>query len=186
MTFMDAYMKEVFPEPPLTAFKRQKNLRDILVRARVPDPPRPYEKRQIKGMTKCGKACTACPYIKPGNKVKIATNSYWNINRHVNCESFNIVCLIECTKETCKESKYIGETGRLFKFRLAEHRGYIVNKDETQATGLHFNLPGHNLAHMQATILELVNRNSEEYRKEREKFYIRKINTYHRGLNKQK
>ena len=94
--------------------------------------------------------------------------------------------MIECTKENCEESKYIGETGRLFKFRLAEHRGYIVNKDESQATGLHFNLPGHTLAHMKATVLELVNRNSEEYRKEREKFYIRKFNTYHRGLNKQK
>ena len=111
----------------------------------------------------------------------------YSVSLHkVNCESFNIVYLIECTKENCKESKYIGETGRLFKFRLAEHRGYIVNKDETQATGLHFNLPGHNLAHMQATILELVNRNSEKYRKEREKFYIRKFNTYYRGLNTQK
>ena len=44
MTFMDAYMKEVFPEPPLTAFKRQNNLRDILVRARVPEAPRPYKR----------------------------------------------------------------------------------------------------------------------------------------------
>ena len=93
---------------------------------------------------------------------------------------------IQVSGDQNKNESYIGETGRLFKFRLAEHRGYIVNKDETQATGLHFNLPGHNLAHMQATILELVNRNSEENRKEREKFYIRKFNTYHRGLNKQK
>ena len=57
-------MKEVFPEPPLTAFKRQKNLKDMLLRDRVPKAPRPYEKRHIKGLTKCGKACTACPYIK--------------------------------------------------------------------------------------------------------------------------
>ena len=78
--------------PLLTAFKRQKNLRDILVRARVPEAPRPYGKRLIKGMTKCGKACTASPYIKPGDKVKIANNSNWNTNRHLNCESFYRVC----------------------------------------------------------------------------------------------
>ena len=38
----------------------------------------------------------------------------YSVSLHkVNCESFNIVYLIECTKENCKESKYIGETGRL-------------------------------------------------------------------------
>lgn len=185
MTFQDQYMGEVFPQPPLTAFKRQKNLRDILVRAKVPEPQRKHEQRTLRGMSKCGSNCTACPYIKTGNKVKVTKNKYWNINRHVNCQSFNVVYLIECNKDYCKK-KYIGETGRIFKFRLDEHRGYVNTKDESQATGAHFNLPGHSLANMQATILELVNRYDEEYRKEREHFYIRKFNSYHDGMNKKK
>ena len=72
------------------------------------------------------------------------------------------------------------------KLRLVEHKGYIVNKDETKATRSHFNLSGHNLGHLKATILEQINKNSEEYRKERESFYIRKFNTFYMGLNKQK
>ena len=44
-------------------------------------------------------------------------------------------------KVRCKE-RYIGETGRLLKFRLAEHKGYIDNKVESQATWSHFNQPG--------------------------------------------
>ena len=31
---------------------------------------------------------------------------------------------------------------------MAEHRGYIQNKNLEQATGAHFNLPGHTVANM--------------------------------------
>ena len=30
--------KEVFPDPPIIAYKRQKNLREALIRAKVPPP----------------------------------------------------------------------------------------------------------------------------------------------------
>ena len=89
-------------------------------------------------------------------QIRLSENSYWHINRRVNCKSFNVVYLIECDKNNCRE-RYIGETGRIFKFRLDEHRGYINKKDESQATGAHFNLPGHSLANMKATIFEQVN-----------------------------
>ena len=91
---------------------------------------------------------------------------------------------MECDKENCHK-KYIGETGRIFKYRLDEHRGYINTKDESQPTGAHFNLPGHSLANLKATIIEQVLVNTELYRKERETFYIRKFNTYD-GMNKPK
>ena len=136
-------------------------------------------------MYKCGKQCTACPYIKIGNRVKIKENSYWNINREVNCQNFNVIYLIECDKDKCKQ-KYIRETGRIFKFCLDEHRGYINSKDESQPIGLHFNLPGHTLANMKATIIEQVKIHDELYRKEREHFYIQKFDTFHKGMNKQK
>ena len=51
-------------------------------------------------------------------------------------------------------------------------------------TGAHFNLPGHSLADMKATIIEHVKKQSDIYRKERENFFIRKFNTFHAGLNK--
>ena len=56
------YLKEVFPEPPLISYKRQKNIRETLVRAKVA-PPR--QNRVINGMKKCNK-CLACSYIKEG------------------------------------------------------------------------------------------------------------------------
>ena len=60
----------------------------------------------------------------------------------------------------------------ILKFRLADHRGYINNQVVSKATGAHFNLPGHSLAHLKITILEQVKFNNEEYRREREKSII--------------
>ena len=108
-----------------------------------------------------------------------------NINNRVSCETFNCVYLIECQIDTCRQ-KYIGHTGRLLKFRLADHRGYINNQVVSKATGAHFNLPGHSLADMRITVLEQVKFNSEEYRREREKYFINLFNTYHKGMNKEK
>ena len=159
----DPYMVEVFPQQPLTAFRRQNNLRDFLLRAKVPAIKSLYPQRQQRGISKCEKNCTACPYVMSGTKVRIKENLYWEINRKVNCQSFNVIYLIECDKETCK-LKYIGQTGRIFKFRLYEHR----MEDEGEATGAHFNLPGHSLANLKATVLEQVTRQDEADRKERE------------------
>ena len=108
-------MKEVFPKPPFMEFKRQKNLRDLLIKARVPPASRAHLQRQNKGLSQCGLKCTACPYLKPGTQIKTSPNKYWNINKKVNCQSFNVVYLIERDKDNCRQ-QYVGETGRIFKF----------------------------------------------------------------------
>ena len=42
MVTSDQYMAEVFPEPPTIAYRRQKNIKEFLVRAKVP----PRKKRE--------------------------------------------------------------------------------------------------------------------------------------------
>ena len=66
MADQDSYLKEVFPEPPLTAYRRQPNLRGYLIRSKVAQNKR--SSRMVKGMKKCGNGCTSCAYIKEGNK----------------------------------------------------------------------------------------------------------------------
>ena len=82
MTKQNQYLAQVFPEPPLTAFKKQKNIRDMIIRAKVPETRR-YEQRIKRGTNKCGRQCTACPFVKGGNKVKVNSNTDWNINKNV-------------------------------------------------------------------------------------------------------
>ena len=57
MTNQDSYMKEVFPVPPLTAFKKQGNIKSHIIRAKVAPPKPLYPKRYMKGMKKCGSNC---------------------------------------------------------------------------------------------------------------------------------
>ena len=119
----DPYLREVFPEPPLTAHKRQTNLKDRLVRAEVPKEKDNKPKRYIKGMKRCGFQCTACPYIKEIKE--IYSNKWkWNITKKVDCSTTNCVYMIECQKQFCKQ-KYIGETERELRERISEPRGYI-------------------------------------------------------------
>ena len=48
----DSYLESVFPEPPLVSYRRQKNIRETIVRAKV--APDQREQRTQKGMKKCG------------------------------------------------------------------------------------------------------------------------------------
>ena len=134
-------------------------------------------------MHKCNRQdCTAFAYILEAKGVKI-NGMPWKINKILNCNNYNLVYGIICKKDKCKEV-YIGETKRQLKFRLSDHRGYIVNKNTNTATGHHFNLPGHSLADLSVIIIEQVKKSDTLYRKEREEFHIRRFDTLHRGMNR--
>ena len=179
MKTVDPYLATVFPEPPLTAFKRQRNIKDFIIRSKVSES-RKFPKRIKLGMKKCEKSCLACPFILEQKTVK-NESKIWYIRSNVNCKTTNFIYMIECNIENCKQ-RYIGESGRSLKERLSNHIQYV--KSNTQATGEHFNSKGHNLANMKIIILEKVKKESEFYRKEREKYLIRKFNTYYKGMNK--
>ena len=97
----------------------------------------------------------------------------WKINKNVNCLTPNIVYLIECQKENCK-LKYTGESERPLRNRISEHIGYIRTNKISEATGEHFNLPGHKLSDMKVMIVEKVKKKDSLYRKERESYHIRR------------
>ena len=167
-------MLEVFPAPPLVAYRRQRNIRESLIRAKVA-PENNRKKRFMRGMRKCGK-CLACSYIKEGNVVK-GKHFLWKICKQVNCESSNVVYIIECEKDYCKE-RYIGITNREFRERIYEHIGYVRNWRLDKTTGAHFNSPGQSTSNMKFTILEKVKSTDPLYGREREKLLIRKFNTF--------
>ena len=171
----------VFPEPPLVAFRRQKNISDFLIRARLPPEQPTHQRRQQTGMKKCGKNCLICPFINE-TKTFAGNNFTWYLTNSFSCKSHkNIIYIIECNKPKCKQ-RYIGETERTLHDRICEHVGYIRTQKYETATGHHFNLPGHSLANMIASILAKVKVDDLEYRKERENYHIRKFNTFYSGI----
>ena len=55
-------MKQAVPNPPLVAYRRPKNLKDLLVRATLNPPERNYEATR-----QCGRPrCKTCAHIKMG------------------------------------------------------------------------------------------------------------------------
>ena len=71
------------------------------------------------------------------------------------------------------------------KFRIADHKKYIRNENTEQATGAHFNLPGHSMSNLKVTMIERMKKEDDQYRKECEKYYINKFDTFYKGINKQ-
>ena len=61
----DPRMKEIFPLPPLVAYKRPPNIKDKLVRAKVPKESNGRPKRTRIGMKNC-QNCVICPFVKEG------------------------------------------------------------------------------------------------------------------------
>ena len=181
MVTTDPHLKEVFPLPPLIAYKRPPNIKDKIVRAKIPPlaPRRPD--RVVLGMKKCNK-CLICPFVQTCKNVKATSNNTTvDINASVNCKTTNIIYCITCQK--CK-MQYIGESERSIQERFSEHKTYVASNQVSKATGAHFNLPGHSISEMRVVILEKVHSLDPLLRKEREELFICNFNTKYKGLNK--
>ena len=128
MTSEDPRLKRIFPKQSVVAYRRGKNLKDLLVRAKV--SAKRKSNRILNGLFKCGrgffKQCVTCSEI-PRNGIKThkcnKTSEVFHINNNVNCIFENVIYRITCQKPQCKSFVYIGQTKRRFCDRISEHRG---------------------------------------------------------------
>ena len=135
-------------------------------------------------MHKCKTNCKICPYVKTKKTLKSKyTNTTIPITKHFDCQTSNLVYLVECTK--CND-QYIGQTKHTLEERGNQHLGYIRNNNQKQATGRHFNLPGHKISHFTISVLETVYIKDLRYRERRESHWIDKFNLVYKGMNKKR
>ena len=78
---------------------RKQNIRDHLIRAKAPSDPKPYPERIQRGMKKCGKNCTACPYMIKAKYLRINQNEC-KIKQSLNCEIVSIKLNVKRTNVT--------------------------------------------------------------------------------------
>ena len=179
--------KKVFTSLPLVALRRCKNISDILVRAKLPEPVNIDNSRFPPGSFRCNKNnCTTCPYIEDG-RTQYTFNSTGQMNQiksHITCETSNVIYMIQCTK--CN-LQYIGETKRRLIERFNEHRRPIINTSSYNPTAVsrHFITGNHTVNHMLLIPLEKLYTNRDSIRKAREAFLIHRGNTLEpAGLNR--
>ena len=178
----DPYMAQCFPEPPLIAYTRPKNIRDRLIKAKIPKILRP--RRFIPGMHRCKNNCKICPYVNTCKVIKAThTDKVVHLSREYNCQTKNIIYIVQCLK--CKD-QYIGESQFTLEKRFGQHIGYVHNHDQRQATGRHFNQDAHLISDMTISVLESIYTTDEAYRKRRESWWIQQFNLKYRGMNRKR
>ena len=123
--------KEVFPEVPILSYRRPKNLRDILIRARInrDTPSNP------SGTYKCHSRpnCITCQHITHSTTSFNFTNTdkNYDIKQRLDCKYTNVLYALQCKRcltNGHKNCQYIGQTSRRLKDRFNEHRQDIINK----------------------------------------------------------
>ena len=183
MTDSSPRLRRCFPQPSLVAYKRSKNLGDLLVRAKIPAQTR--TPRRAQGFRPCGGLCPMCPFCRPASSHECATmGKTWKIVGPITCKTKNVVYKLSCKK--CSHFLYIGETSRRVCDRFAQHKGYITQKKLDQPTGRHFNAPGHEFSDLVITPIERVLPLGDPFvRKIREKMWITRYDSVSKGQNTQ-
>ena len=133
----DPETRAVFPQPPLVAYRRDSNLRDILVHT--------SDKSQSSfqaGTSPCLNArCRTCHYISSDTSVRGPQYSFV-IKKAFSCQTSGLVYCISCRR--CP-AVYIGETGRTLRQRFGEHLRSIKKNLPGFPVVEHFNSAGHSM-----------------------------------------
>ena len=100
---LDPKMKEIFQDGMVCGYKRYKNIRDFLFRAKLYDPSQDNQstrpqRQATKGWRKCS-SCVTCKHSE--NRTRFtskATGEVHFISQNITCKVRGIIYLIECRK----------------------------------------------------------------------------------------
>ena len=136
----DTDLRELFPAPPLVAYRRDTNLRDLLVHSRLLSSP---VNNNTPGTHPCGKPrCKVCRHVSPITSIRGPKGAF-TVRRHFTCQSTDVVYAVICS--LCSDTTlmlYVGETFRTLATRGEEHLRAARLGYNTQV-GNHFQQPGH-------------------------------------------
>jgi hypothetical protein len=178
---------ESFNEKPMVAFRRNKNLRELIGQTHLSGNKKilPLNKKKTgssraclnHGNNQCCKHMTSTKTFQSH-----ITKENFKIKHHLNCRSRNVVYLGYCI--LCKRSQYVGKSEPPFNLRINTHR-YDVKSPNGGPFDKHFNLPGHNYNdHARYILIEQIQstktKSKAEIRKlleNREDFWMTKLKT---------
>ena len=139
MLSRDQRMGRIFPNQPRPAFKRGKNIKELLCRAKLPPAKkvntRAGDQEARNGLHRCNKGrnrtgCAACPFItsRPAEvvkKIKLFSNKEIIVDGKINCRTRGFLYMLWSTK--APEKLYLGSSCREARERLREHKLDIEN-----------------------------------------------------------
>ena len=155
-------VKQVYSHKPLVAFKRPRNLQDILVHTNLNN----NKNRKIHSVMKCNrKRCTHCNYITETNGFTSSTlGKQFTIKNNLNCASSSVIYLITCKK--CLK-QYVGQTNQKCSQRMNSHKFDIKHfPDCLTNVSEHFNSAGHSIDDFSFVPIEQIQNNWKRLLKE--------------------
>ena len=156
----DPQTKEIFPQPPLVAYRRDRNVRDTLVHTADRSQPGPHV-----GTSPCThNRCRTCDYISRDSTLK-GPQCAITIKDAFTCQSSGLVFLYAISCRRCS-AVCIGETGRIFRERFHEHLRSIEKSLQGFPVVEHFNTNGHALQDVQVRGVMLCDGNKNRKRQE--------------------
>ena len=165
----DPKLKEIFSKPPLIAFQRDKNLRDLLVRSKLKPQ---VSQSTSRGCRPCGdKGCKTCPFIDASTTLGGHTGTF-TVRSSLSCQSRDIVYILTCT--LCSKL-YVGETCRSLAERFSEHLR-SMKLGYSNPVGQHFASPYHSFSHAKIAAV-WQNPRDRVYRKHMESRIISRLGT---------
>ena len=129
---VDREHRRIFSGKLFVSFRRAKNFKDTLVRAKL----QPENEELVeKGTHKCnGRRCQICPIMQEGSMFYNADDSRYfrNFSGAYDCNSENVVYLLQCT---CCNKKYVGSTKTKFRQRFNVYKSYFRTYKQKRLSG---------------------------------------------------
>jgi hypothetical protein len=181
----------IFHKSPIFGYRRNQNLKDILVHAKITLPPKPDTiTRQRNVERKCkSKSCRYCPKLDTSGQIKGVTSDHlYQTRTNITCNSNNLIYCIQCKR--C-HILYVGQTKNSIKERFKSHFYSITHPHNVDTTvGRHFSsLPHQGIEDTNITVLEFIlappnTKAAQRLRDEKEKIWIHRLSTIApQGLN---
>ena len=171
----DQTLSKLFPSTPVTAYRRPKSLRDILVKANI----KKKSNSSPGGYTRCNRTnCLCCKAALTESTFQSAvTQEKFTIYSHASCKTQNCIYLLTCG--ICK-IQYVGQTITPFNKRLNNHRSWCTTGKNCPVTR-HVKSKGHPFKNFKFQIIDQNVNWSNDTLDQRENFWIHQLCTLEQG-----
>ncbi len=121
--------KDLFSKPPRVVFRKNTNLKDMLVRPKLPSSENVNSNSKRKGCQSCNdKRCATCKIITTSNTFTSSiTKRSYPIVGDINCKTNNVIYKLTCNN--CPKD-YVGLTTTPLHMRINNHRSCANRKDD--------------------------------------------------------
>lgn len=153
-------------------YRRSRNLKDEIVKSKTTIS-------KSTGSRPCGKkGCEVCKHVTPRESAESTNSKFtYKIYGNLNCDTSNVVYLLECGK--CHK-QYVGQTMTPFRLRFNNHRSHVRSRPSIPFSK-HMSISGHSFDKLEVTFLQSGFKTNRD-REQRESYLIYKFNTIKAGI----